>query len=306
MKLTQIRDLLAVAEAGSLRAAGRHLGVAQPVITRSIRELEQELGTSLFERHAKGVKLTVTGETFVRRLRLVDAELRRAREEISQMEGSNLGHVSIALSTATCMSLLPKTVSAFARRYPDATLKISESLFQPIENYLARGEIDFWIGPLEPSGVSPQFVVEKLFDNTRRVVARRGHPLASARTLSELTEARWVRPTLSTRTTEADFELMFRTAGLPPPKIAMHSRSSLVTALTVANTDMLTVLPQQWIEFAPMAHMYQALDLEEDMPVAPTCMVRRNGLPLTPIAEYLSDLLRKAAGNYVFAQINAT
>jgi len=299
MKLTHIRDFLAVAEAGSLRAAGRHLGVAQPVITRSIRELEQELGTTLLERHAKGVKLTDTGEIFVRRVRSVDAELRRAREEIAQLEGSDTGHVSISLSTASCMELLPPAVSAFSRRYPDAVLKVSESLLQPVEHYLVGGEIDFWIGPLDPSSASPQLTVEKLFDNRRRVIARRGHPLASARSLSELVDARWIRLTLSTRTTEADFESMFEKAGLPAPKIAMHSRSSLVTALTVANTDMLTVLPQQWIEFAPMAHLFEPLDLLELMPGSPTCMVRRSGLPLTPMAEHLSDLFRKAAINYV-------
>jgi len=299
MRLSHIRDLLAVAEAGSLRAAGRHLGVAQPVITRSIRELERELGTSLFERHAKGVRLTRTGEIFAQRVRSVEAELRRAKEEIAQHEGSNKGQVSIALSTVTCMSLLPPVVAAFARRYPDAVLKVSESLFQPIENYLVRGEIDLWVGPLEPSRASPHFAVEKLFDNTRRVVARRGHPLASARSLRDLVDARWIRPTLSTRTTEADFEAMFESAGLPAPKIAIHSRSSLVTALAVANTDMLTVLPQQWIQFLPMAHLFEPLNLLEVMPGAPTCIVRKSGLPLTPMAEHLSDLFRRAAINHV-------
>ena len=52
MKLSQLRDVLAVSETGSLRAAGRHLGIAQPAITRSIRDIEQELGATLFERHA--------------------------------------------------------------------------------------------------------------------------------------------------------------------------------------------------------------------------------------------------------------
>ena len=67
MKLTHLRDVLAVAEQGSIRAAGRLLGTTQPAITRSIRELEHELGVSLFERHAKGIRLTDMGQVFVRR-----------------------------------------------------------------------------------------------------------------------------------------------------------------------------------------------------------------------------------------------
>ena len=51
MKLNTLRDFLAVAERGGVRAAARHLGLAQPAITRSIHELEKELGVALFERH---------------------------------------------------------------------------------------------------------------------------------------------------------------------------------------------------------------------------------------------------------------
>ena len=49
MKINHLRDVLAVAEHGSLRAAARHLGVAQPALTRSIRELERELGVALVD-----------------------------------------------------------------------------------------------------------------------------------------------------------------------------------------------------------------------------------------------------------------
>jgi len=296
MKLAHIKVMLAVADSGSLRSAGRHLGIAQPVITRSIRELEHELGVSLFERHTRGVRLTPMGEVFLRRARALDAELRHAREEIAQMRGSNVGEVTIALSTASCMGLLPPAIAAFTKRYPDVTVKILESLFQPVENEVERGEIDLWVGPLDPTSESSRFIVEELFTNYRRVVARKGHPLAGAKSLHELVDARWVRPTLSTRTTEADFEAIFEDAGLPLPRIAVHSRSSLITVLTVANTDLLTFLPQQWIDFAPMKDLFQALDIVEI--AAPMCIVRRNGLPLTPVAEYLSDLIRKAALNY--------
>jgi len=298
MKLCHFRDLLAVAELGSLRAAGRHLGIAQPVITRSIRELERELGVALFERHAKGVQLTAIGQTFVRRVETFQSELRRAREEVAQLKGELTGEVSVALSTAICMGLMPPAIAAFRKRYPDATLKISESLFQPIEADLVNGKIDFWVGPLDNSNASPQFAVEKLFDNHRRVVARKGHELAGARSLKELTTARWIRPTLSTRSTEGDFEEMFERLNLPPPKIVVHARSALITMLTVANSEFLTVLPQQWVEFPLTAGLFEVFNLIEPMVAAPMCIVRRQGLPLTPMAEHLCDLLRREGLNY--------
>ncbi|HEX7782235.1 MAG TPA: LysR substrate-binding domain-containing protein [Sphingobium sp.] len=301
MKLTHLRDFMAVVETGSLRAAARHIGIAQPVITRSIRELENELGVTFFERHAKGARLTPMGDCFARRVGTTQQELRRACEEISQMKGQDVGEVAVALSTATCMSLLPTALTAFARRYPKGIVKISESLFQPIEKDVASGRIDFWIGPLNQSEASTQFAIEKLLNNHRRIIARRGHPLQHARTLAELDGAGWVRPTLSTRNTEGDFNEIFARAGLPAPRIAVHARSSLVTMLTVAHTELLTVLPQQWVDFTPFAALIEPIKGIDPVAAAPMCIVRGQGLPLTPMAEHFCDLMRKAAHNYARA-----
>ena len=299
MKLSQLRDVLAVAEHGSLRAAGRHLDIAQPAITRSIREIEQELDVTLFERHAKGVRLTEIGSAFLRRASTVQSELRRAREEIEQLKGRNTGVVSVALSSASSLSLMPAAVVAFRKRYPKTILKISESFFQPIEAELLSGNTDFYVGPLDMQAASPQFSVEKLFDNHRLVIARKGHPLSSARSLSDLMDADWVRPALSERGTDGDFDLMFKEHGLPMPNIVLHARSALITLLAVANSDLLTILPQQWLDFQPTANMFDALELKETLMVAPICIVRRQDMPLTPLAERFSDLMRRAAENYV-------
>ena len=67
MKLSALRDFLAVAERGSLRAAARHVSGSQPAMSRSIQELERELGVVLFERSPNGVQLTPMGLVFLRR-----------------------------------------------------------------------------------------------------------------------------------------------------------------------------------------------------------------------------------------------
>ena len=67
MKLSHFRTAAAIAEHGSLRAAARNLGVAQPSLTRGLSELEREIGAPLFERRSKGMIATPIGEAFVRR-----------------------------------------------------------------------------------------------------------------------------------------------------------------------------------------------------------------------------------------------
>lgn len=292
-----MRDVLAVAEHGSLRAAGRFLGATQPAITRSIREIEHELGVSLFERHAKGVRLTDMGRTFVRRAEAVQSEVRRAHEEIAQLKGGVSGEVSITLSTASIMSIMPRMMAEFRRRYPEAVLKIHESFFQPIEKELQSGRIDLYVGALEQASSAPQFQVEHLFDNHRVIVARPGHPLSDARSLHELVGAKWVRPTMSSRVIEGDFEAMFERAGLPRPDIVVHARSAMITLLALADSDMLTVVPRQWLDLPHLAGMIAPLGLPP-LPAASIAIVRRRDMPLTPIAEHLCDLIRRVGTHY--------
>ena len=300
MKLSQLRDVLAVAENGSLRAAGRHLGIAQPAITRSIREIEHELGVSLFERHAKGVRLTDIGRAFVRRAEAVQSELRRAKDEVDQLKGGLSGEVSVALSTASSISLMPKAMTEFRKRYPDVILKISETFFAPIERDLHSGRIDFYVGPFEAGSTSNTFHVEKLFDNQRWIAARRGHALGKATSFAELAEAQWLRPAVAERSTEGDFETALAEIGLDHAQIVVQSRSALITMLTVANSDLLTVLPQQWLDFPLTATLIEALPLPP-FRAAPICLVRRQDMPLTPVAEYLADMMCRAGTHYAYS-----
>ena len=78
MRLNQIRDFVEVAKSGSLRAAARAVRVSQPAITKSIRQLESELGVQLLQRNARGAATTPAGKAFLARARVVQAELRKA------------------------------------------------------------------------------------------------------------------------------------------------------------------------------------------------------------------------------------
>lgn len=298
MKLTHFRDLLAVVQTGSLRAASRLLNIAQPVITRSIRELEHELGQALLERHSKGVSLTPVGERFVRRIESVQSEIQRAKEEVSQWAGDYTGQISIGLSPLTCMTLLPSAISTFNHRYPDAVTKIQLTLFKPIEQRLAEGTMDFWIGSIQKEHISQRFAVEELMQHNRRIAGRKGHPLLQAKSFDELAGASWVRPSLSDRSAESDLEAMFQKLGLPTPRVAVESSSMLCMLLTVANTDLLTFLPDQMFQLMPISQFCAPLENIPPLPSDPICLVHRLGLPLTPLAERLSDLMRKAAHNY--------
>lgn len=296
MKLVQLKHLVAVAELGGLRRAARHLGIAQPAITRSIRDLEHELGATLFERSAAGMMLTPIGAAFVRRSTAVQLELERARDEVKQLKGVSTGTVSIGLSTAPHVSMLPMVLEPFRRRYPDVLLRITEGLFPVIEADIRTGAIDFYVGPLSEDNLFGEYSSEKLFDNRRVVLGRRGHPLAGAASLADLVDAHWVATSV-TMDSGAELSPLFRRHGLPAPFIAIQAQSALSMITVASSSDILAMLPQQWLAFTRISRLLAHIKVREEL-VAPTiCIVSRSRLPLTPIAQHLADLFRRSALN---------
>jgi DNA-binding transcriptional LysR family regulator len=298
MKLHQIRDLLAVAEQGSLRAAARKLGLAQPSISRSIRELERELGAPLLERQARGTVLTPAGKMFARRASAAATELRRAHEEIGQLHGDAEGSVTAGLSSVPLLALLPKALGAFRKRYPRIALNLVDGAFPAIESRLKDGSIDFYLGVAPQKQPGAELRAEKLFDNTRVVLARHGHPLSNARSLAELTDAVWVSTSI-TDPAESEIADLFRQHRLPVPRMGASSPGGTLGLITLlAHSDMLAIVPRQWTEFSPTRGALRMLDLKETIAAPPITLIRRAALPLTPAAEYLCDLLRRAGAQY--------
>ena len=295
MKFSAVKDFLAVAERGGLRAAARHSGTSQPVITRSIQELEKELGVALFERSEKGVKLTAMGHTFLRRAHAVRNELQKAKEEIEQMRGEVHGTVTVGLSSVPHLALLPNALRPFRARYPDVHLSVTDALFPDVEAALLDGRVDLYIGPVPPR-LPRELHNEKLFDNTRIILGRKGHPLGKARSLRELAGAEWITTSI-THKAEEELGPLFAEHGLPPPRLVLRAHSALTFLVSMVYSDLLMMAPVQWVKFPLWRDVLQQIHVTELLPAPPICIVQRTGLPQTPAAEYFCDMVRRASGH---------
>ena len=292
MKFSQMRDVVAIAERGSLRAAARHLSLAQPALTRSIHELERELGVPLFERRARGMILTSMGEAFVRRASAVLSEVRRARDEVEQLHGGTRGRVVAGLSLAAHVALLPSALKPFRARYPQVQLHLIEGWYPTLEAGLKDGSVDFYVGPQHERAPSAELVQEHLFDNTRIVLGRRGHPLGRARSLRDLIDSEWATTSVTFKA-EEELRELFEQHELPAPRLVLQSQSALTLMVALANSDLLTMVPIQWTQFAAVSQSLAPIRVREIFPAPSIVTVRRAGLPLTPAAEFLLDLMRR-------------
>ena len=292
MKLDQLQHVVAIVEHGSLRAAARRLQVAQPALTRSIRALEKDLGAALFLRETTGMALTAMGRRFHLRASAIVHEARRARDEIAQHHGDDAGTVVAALSIMPHVGMLPYALAAFRARYPRVLLQLVEGLFPDAESALREGAIDFYLGAAPRAAPAPGLVMQKLFDNTRAVVCRKGHPLAAARSLKALAKADWAITAVD-YAAEDDIGRLFESHGLAAPQVLLRARSAMTIMVALAHSDLLAMLPIQWSEFPITRDTLQVVRVRERLPAPAIVLIRRPDLPLTPAAEFFCDVLRR-------------
>ena len=292
MKLNQLREVVAIGEQGSIRAAARQLAIGQPALTRSLADLERELGASLFERRARGVAPTPLGQLFLRRAASIIQEVRRAREEVEQFSGSTVGTVTAGLSIATHLALLPSALRPFTRRFPDAKLHIIEGFYPTLEPGLRTGSVDFYLGVDGGGTVAPELTREVVSQNARTVLCRSGHPLQAATKLAALAGVSWTTNSIMLAD-EDELGAIFQHHRLPPPRIALRSQSALTLMTCLLNSDFMAMVPVQWTQSALVKGLLTTVPVCEELAAPPIVLIKRADLVLTPAARYFLDLLQR-------------
>ena len=296
MKLAQLRTVAAIAERGSLRAAARHLGVAQPAFSRSLAELERELGAPLFERRSRGMVPTPLGQAFVRRAAAILNDVQRARDEFEQLRGNAVGAVTIGLSIAAHLRFLPKTLQPFRKQHPKVRLHIIEGFYPTLAPGLQDGSVDFYIGP-DPGLKLPAVLrKEVLLSGERAVLCRARHPLANATSLKQLRDAEWITTSITPKA-ENEIGDLFKRYRLPEPTLALQSQSALTLLTCLTNSDLLAMAPAQWTASPIANRLLTTIPVKEELSAPPIIVVRRSDVPLVPAAAFLLDLMKRTVGH---------
>ncbi|KAB2386043.1 LysR substrate-binding domain-containing protein [Actinomadura montaniterrae] len=293
LKLRHLVLVVAIADQGSVLRAAEHLRLAQPAVTRSLREVEHILGVELFTRGPRGVTPTMFGDAFVEHARAVLAELRRAGERISGLADGEVGTVTIGTLLAGSNVLLPRAIAALKKDRPGITVIVQEATFDAQVPRLLDGEIDLILGRLNPIGDLRGLRQITLYGEPIRLVARHGHPARSRAglALADLLDYPWVLP-LEQTALRAELEQVFRAAGLEPPGDLVECTSVLTVRTLVRDTDMIAALPQL---------VARTDDDIAPLPVPLETVRRQVGVTLpahrapTPSARLMLDHLRREA-----------
>lgn len=292
MNLHHLSVFYTIAETGSLTACARKLHISQPALSRELKAFEERLGVTLFERHAKGMRVTQAGEVLRRyaaRLFEIEHEAEAAMREIA---GASSGRLSIGASNTIGTYVLPRVLAAFRRQRPDVQVALfvgnTEQVCEGVSD--TRFMLGFIEGPVHREGLS---VTAFQQDEIVPVVSA-DHPLLRRRrlTLADLA----AQPLLMRERGSGTRELIAET-------LARHD-VRMELELEFGNTEALkqAAIHGGGIAWLPRISMLnelrdgtlKVLALGQLRIVRPLMLLQRQGTPLEPLAEALLKLLQPA------------
>ena len=142
MELRSIQYFVQVADEGSITRTADKIGIAQPALTRHIKQLEAELGTQLLTRLPRGVRLTTSGRDFLDHARAIMLEVTRASEHVRSKAQSPRGRVVMGTSPTLAPLLLPRCLARARQQCPTVTLKVVEGFSPQLLDALLTGRLD--------------------------------------------------------------------------------------------------------------------------------------------------------------------
>lgn len=298
MKLSQLRNFIAVVEAGAVRQAANNLNLSQSSVSKSIQQLEEELGAEVLHRNAHGVTPTAAGRALLNRAKIIDAELRHARNDVQTIQGAQVGDIRVSASPTVAMGLLPRAVVAFQRARPKVSFCISEDVYPDILPAIRTGEIDFAIClvPTRPRDETLSFV--RLVEDHLVPAVRADHPLIGARKLqlADLLDLNWIIYRRSHTGLDV-FEQTFASNGLALPKSTIECTSFACALALVENGDYVTLVPSQMFFGGRTPRSIAFLPLLSPMQPWQVAVISRARRELSAVClAFLSEIERMAAG----------
>jgi DNA-binding transcriptional LysR family regulator len=175
--LDQLHTFLEIVRLKSFSKAAQSCFRTQPAVSAQIRQLEQELNTSLFERLGTKIALTPAGRIFADHAAQILELRRRAQDCINELDRVPRGELVIAANEATCIYVLPRVFSEFKKEFPNVQLRVDRSYGSHVVEAVLDNQADFGITQLPVAEKRVQVV--KIHSDEIKAILPAGHPLAS-------------------------------------------------------------------------------------------------------------------------------
>ena len=296
LKTRQLLLLVALDDEGNINRAAQVLNITQPAASKLLKDLEDMLGVSLFDRMPRGMRPTWYGETMIRHARVALASLGQAHDEIQALKAGSFGQVSVGAITAPGLSLLPMAVALLKREQPSLRVSLQIETSDVLMERLAQSKLDMLVARLFERHDKTALRYQALTEEPVCAVTRPGHPLLGRRKLSlrDMADAGWIVPPAGS-VLRHRFELMFQEQGLESPTNVVETTALLFMTRMLQQSDMIAVIATD------VARYYAQHGLVAQLPIQLACtmdafgLITRTDRPLSPAAQVMLRALKTCA-----------
>src|SRR5438105_3182763 len=183
MNLSQLRHLIAVADARSFTRAAQAVHLTQPALSRSIQALEEDLGLCLIDRIGKRCDVSAGGRAVVERARHIVSEAQELRRIAPLLTGGLVGTLGVGLGAGPGAVLSVPLLKHFAKHYPQVRLSITRAPIGQLLQSLRERTLDMLVVDVRPVSPAPDLVIQTLPELKAGIFCRAQHPLARRRKL---------------------------------------------------------------------------------------------------------------------------
>ncbi|WP_406209014.1 LysR substrate-binding domain-containing protein [Kitasatospora sp. NBC_01560] len=283
------------ARLGSFTAAGERLGFTQSAISRQISTLEAEFGSALFDRMARGVRLTEHGRALLPHAEALLDRLDGTRRELAALTELSRGRLRVGAFDSANAALVPGALAAFRAAHPLVAISLTEGLSAALLDRLKDEEIDLAViaGYPEHTYDTEAFDLRPLVDDPVLVALPRDHPLAtrSRLRLADLAEEDWIA---ASRQPESTLLAACVRSGFRPRVEYVVAGWTAKLGLVAAGLGV-TLIPSLAARAAPSDVVLVTLH-PEDTPVRLVRTATLRGRSAPPAAVAFLALLRTSAG----------
>lgn len=296
MKLAQIDALIAVTNAGSIRAAALALGKTQSALTKQIRQMEDHVGLELFLRTSRGVVPTEQCLSLLKHARAVQSDVSRLNEAVSWLHGRNSGQVRVSAAPLAAIKVLPRAIARFRNSHAEVDITISSDLFGDALSALREGQVDMIVGPHDAALSASDLDVEELFSSEIAVITSKAAPHAKATSLAELTGCEWAMMGDTAGRPKSRFRAQFKQHGLEPPQIRLASESRLGLLSLVRELGVVSTFPAKLLDELGADAGVVRIPIAEPMMPLTISLITLGGRVLAPAALSFADCIRHRVG----------
>lgn len=296
--LRQLQYFVAVAERGSVIGAARAVSVSQSAITESLKNLEADLGVTLFDRHARGLDITQSGHQFLRHATRILSEVSGARRAFETAQGTT-GTLNIGVTSLMAGYVMSDLLARYRRMNPAVTVSAQEDSGEYLEHLLIGGELDVAVMVISNLRDRMALQSEILDVSAFRLWLPLEHPLLDREGigLDDVAQEPLIMLSVDEMEDEA-FKLL--SAFGRRPQIAFRTRSVEAVRSLVATGAGVALLPD--LVYRPWSldgDRIEARDVSGSLPIVQVGMVWRRGLPLTPPVQDFISLARLGQGAHL-------